>query len=258
MGHDREDTGGGQEEAGEAVRSGPDILSRLARDPALRDGYFLIDRASPGCGDPFRTLIATVLSQNTNDRNGYRAFSALDRAVGVRPEALARAPLDAIEDAIRPAGMYRARARNIRGIARAVLDRYGGDLSRVLSMDVESARAALMELPGVGPKTADVVLLFCASKPTFPVDTHIRRVSRRLGLVPPSAGYDRIRRVLQSIFDPRDYASAHRALIQLGRVYCRPSRPRCGECPLRDICPQIGLAGHEKQNRSPGQPRASQ
>ncbi|MCI4460646.1 MAG: endonuclease III [Thaumarchaeota archaeon] len=233
MGDDREDTAGGEGEAGRSL--GERILGRLLGDPALGDGYFLIDLVSPGCSDPFRVLIATVLSQNTNDRNSYRAFLSLDRAIGVSPGSLAGAPLEALEEAVRPAGMHRARARNIRGIARAVLERYGGDLSRVFSMGLEAARSALMELPGVGPKTADVVLLFCASMPTFPVDTHITRVSRRLGIVPPGAGYEEIRSALQSAFEPGQYAAAHRALIQLGRVYCRPRAPRCDRCPLGGI-----------------------
>ncbi|HEU16353.1 MAG TPA: endonuclease III [Nitrososphaeria archaeon] len=260
MGDDGQDTLGGEGEAG--VPLGSRILRRLVSDPSLSDGYFLVDRASPGCADPFRTLVATVLSQNTNDRNGYRAFSALERSVGVTPWSISRAPLEVLEKAIRPAGMYRGRARKLRALASAVVERYGGDLSRALSGDLERARAALMELPGVGPKTADVVLLFCASMPTFPVDTHISRISRRLGLARTGAGYEEMRSTLQSIFDPRDYAVAHRALIQLGRVYCRARGPRCAECPIRDLCPRVGVAGStsisgEKQNRRPGQPQAS-
>jgi len=239
LGDDGQDTLGGKGEAG--VSLGSKILRRLLSDPSLSDGYFLVDRASPGCVDPFRTLVATVLSQNTNDRNGYMAFSALERSVGVTPERISRAPLEVLENAIRPAGMHRERARKLRDLAVAVVELYGGDLSRALSGDLERARIALMELPGVGPKTADVVLLFCASMPTFPVDTHISRISRRLGLVRSNAGYEEMRSALQSIFNPQDYAIAHRALIQLGRVYCRARNPRCSECPIRDLCPRIGV-----------------
>jgi len=244
LGDDGQDNRGGEEEAGRAL--GSEVLRRLRRDRALDGGYFLIDHAAPGCDDPFGALVATILSQNTNDRNGYAAFSSLAESIGVTPWKISRAPLGALEDAIRPAGIYRERARKLREMARIVVERYGGDLSRVLAMDMENARTALMELPGVGPKTADVVLLFCASMPTFPVDTHISRVSRRLGLVRAGAGYEEIRSRLQSIFEPGDYRAAHRLLIQLGRVHCRARGPRCDECPMSDICPRIGL-----ETRSP-------
>ncbi len=241
MGHDRKDTSGGKEE--DALK-GREILRRLMGDPSLKDGLFLIDVASPGCSDPFRALVATVLSQNTSDRNGLRALRSLESRVGVGPKELAEASIELIEESIRPAGMYRERARRLKELAAAIIERYGGDLSRVLSKGFEDARAELMSLPGVGPKTADVVLLFCAHAPTFPVDTHIFRVSRRLGLS-RGRGYEEVRSALQAIFDPEDYAIAHRALIQLGRVYCRARSPRCGECPLRDLCPSAARGREE-------------
>jgi endonuclease-3 len=98
-----------------------------------------------------------------------------------------------------------------------------------------------MELPGVGPKTADVVLLFSANQPTIPVDTHVNRVSKRLGLAPANGGYEEVRLSLQSLFDPKDYLAVHLLLIAHGRKYCKARQPLCPECPLNTYCPSKTL-----------------
>lgn len=97
-----------------------------------------------------------------------------------------------------------------------------------------------MEMPGVGPKTADVVLLFSAGKPTIPVDTHVNRVSKRLGLAPPKGGYEAVRLSLQSLFKPQDYALAHLLLIAHGRKTCKAQKPQCQTCSLNSSCPSNG------------------
>lgn len=98
-------------------------------------------------------------------------------------------------------------------------------------------------MQGVGPKTADVVLLFSANKPTIPVDTHVNRVSKRLGLAPAKGDYEDIRLSLQSIFNPEDYLSVHLLLITLGRKYCKARRPLCQKCPVNKYCPSNGCLG---------------
>ncbi|MCK4475058.1 endonuclease III, partial [Candidatus Bathyarchaeota archaeon] len=95
----------------------------------------------------------------------------------------------------------------------------------------------LLQLPGVGPKTADVVLLFCADKPTIPVDTHVNRVSKRLGLAPNDREYETVRKSLQSLYNPKDYLTIHVVLILLGRKYCKAGKPLCRECPVNMLCP---------------------
>jgi len=107
----------------------------------------------------------------------------------------------------------------------------------VLSLPFEEARESLMQLPGVGPKTADVVLLFCAEKPTIPVDTHVNRVSKKLGLAPANGDYETIRKSLQSLYNPEDYLAVHLLLISLGRKYCRARNPLCKQCPVNSLCP---------------------
>lgn len=100
-----------------------------------------------------------------------------------------------------------------------------------------------MEMPGVGPKTADVVLLFSANKPTIPVDTHVNRVSKRLGLAPANGDYEEVRLSLQSFFNSKDYLSVHLLLISLGRKYCKARRPLCQKCPVNTYCPSNSRVG---------------
>ncbi|MEM2092825.1 MAG: endonuclease III [Candidatus Bathyarchaeia archaeon] len=187
--------------------------------------------------DPFETLIVTIISQNTADRNTKRAFENLSRKFLITPEALANADVREIEECLKSAGLYRNKARVIKEISRIILEKYNGSLNPIIKKPLEESRKTLMELPGVGPKTADVILLFSGGKPTIPVDTHVKRVSKRLGLAPNNGGYEDVRKALQSLFKPEDYLDAHVLLISLGRKYCRARNPHCRECPLRILCP---------------------
>jgi len=109
-----------------------------------------------------------------------------------------------------------------------------------LSLPLEEARRTLMQFSGVGPKTADVVLLFSAKKPTVPVDTHVNRVAKRLGLAPPGGEYEVVRKNLQALFDPNDYLAVHVLLIAHGRKTCKARHPLCTECPVNMYCPTKG------------------
>jgi len=188
---------------------------------------------------PFELLVGTILSQHTNDRNSDRAFDRLSQTYAIIPQALAIADESKVRDAIQVAGLQRHKARTIIAVAKAVLEQFSGDLGRALALGPDLAREALMGLPGVGPKTADVVLLFSRTAYTFPIDTHIARVSKRLGFVPKKSGYEQMRERLQGLFRPEAYLQAHLLLIQLGRSYCTALRPRHDECPVRDYCPKL-------------------
>jgi endonuclease-3 len=187
--------------------------------------------------DPFKTLIITIISQHTNDKNTAKAFQNLSNKLRITPETLAKAETKQIEQCLKPAGLYHNKAREIGQVSRGILEKYNGDLTKILSMPLDDARKELLQFPGVGPKTADVVLLFCAEKPTMPIDTHVNRVSKRLGLASECADYETLRKALQSIFDPRDYLAVHVLLILHGRKYCRARAPLCGLCPLGNLCP---------------------
>jgi len=186
---------------------------------------------------PFETLVITVISQNTSDRNTARAFENLSKKFMVTPENLLKVSVGEIEDALRVAGLYRNKARILKKLAEIVVEKFGGSLESIFRLPLEEARKILLALPGVGPKTADVLLLFCAKKPTFPIDTHINRVSKRLGFVDGKAGYEEIRQKLQNLFDAKDYFSAHILLILLGRRFCKARQPLCHECPINALCP---------------------
>jgi endonuclease III len=190
--------------------------------------------------DPFETLVTTILSQNTADRNTARAFEALSKRFEIMPEALAKASLPEIEGAIRPAGLYKSKARAIKEAAITILEKYHGTFQPILSLSLEEARNALMQFPGVGPKTADVVLLFSAKKSTVPVDTHVNRVAKRLGFAPFNGDYEVIRKNLEALFDPNDYLAVHVLLIAHGRKTCNARHPLCNECPVNMYCPTKG------------------
>ncbi len=181
--------------------------------------------------NPFETLVATVISQNTNDRNTIRAMENLKGRLGdLTPEKIIMLSDRELEELIKPAGLYRRKAKYLKAISQRLS---GGALEEILSLETEEARSRLLEIPGIGPKTADV-LLSLMGKETVAVDRHIARVSSRLGI--SDGSYDRTRRALMNIFDKKDYLRVHLLLIKLGRLYCRPRNPRCGKCPLRDLC----------------------
>jgi endonuclease-3 len=198
---------------------------------------FTMPRWTNSTADPFKTLIVTIISQNTNDKNTEKAFENLSNKFRITPETLSKAETGQIEECLKSAGLYRNKAKAIRQVSKIVLERYHSDLTQVLSMPFEEAREELLQLPGVGPKTADVVLLFCAGKPTVPVDTHVNRVSKRLGLSSKEADYECVREPLQSLYNPKDYLAVHLLLILHGRRYCRARAPLCNECPLCNLCP---------------------
>jgi endonuclease-3 len=191
--------------------------------------------------NPFRTLIVTIISQNTADKNTARAFENLSNKFEITPEALAKAEASQIEECLKTAGLYRQKTKTIKQVSQIVHEKYGGDLNRILELPIEEAREALLQFSGVGPKTADVLLLFSGQKPTIPVDTHINRVSKRLGLAPANGDYEAVRISLQSLFESKDYLAVHVLFIQLGRRYCKARRPLCNECPVNANCPSRNL-----------------
>jgi len=187
--------------------------------------------------DPFRTLVTTIISQNTADRNTAKAIENLSKRFPITPEALANAETSQIEESLKVAGLYRSKSKTIKQVSKIILQKFRGNLNSVLSLPFEESRKTLLQLPGVGPKTADVVLLFCADKPTIPVDTHVNRVSKRLDLAPTDGDYETVRKSLQSLYNPKDYLTIHVLLILLGRKYCKAKKPLCRQCPVNTLCP---------------------
>ena len=193
-----------------------------------------------GKNDPFKTLVVTIISQNTADRNTVKAFENLSKIFKITPEALAKAQITQIENSIKSAGLYKSKAISIKQAAISVLEKYNGTLQPILSLSLEDARKALMEFSGVGPKTTDVVLLFSSSHDTIPVDTHVNRVAKRLGLAPVNGNYETVRANLQEIFDRGDYLAVHVLLIEHGRKNCKARTPLCNTCQVNLYCPTKG------------------
>jgi endonuclease-3 len=205
------------------------ITRRLER----RFGELIPPRAS----DPLEELILTVLSQHTSDVNAERACTSL-RAVYPSWEGVVAAPEAAVADAIRSGGLANTKAPRIQAILREVHDREGSyDLSRLRDLTDSEARAYLTSLPGIGPKTAAVVLSFSLGRDAIPVDTHVHRVARRLGLVPATASAERADRLLHDLVPEGLRTRLHVGLIRLGREICKAPTPRCAVCPLKDLCP---------------------
>jgi len=222
--------------------------------------------------DPVSELVLTILSQNTADVNSERAFEALRAAyptdgrvmvhrvmapdgteappegwggrgldAGSAPDwdAVEHAPLDELMDVIRPGGLAPQKAPRIQNALRHVREAAGGtgyDLEFLAAMEPRAARDWLTQVPGIGKKTASIVLLFCFGLPLMPVDTHVERVSRRIGLVPPKAGPDDQHAIYWHLLAPKDVHPAHVLLIQHGRKTCDARRPACDRCPLAPRC----------------------
>ena len=206
------------------------ILNRLGTEFELWRRY---------TDDPFLLLVDTVLSQNTNWRNTRAAYNRLIVKFHT-PEQLVRAEVRDIQKLIKSAGLYRMKSKRLKELARMVLERYHGDLSTVLRKPPEEARRELLSLPGIGYKTADVVLVFGAGRDMLPIDTHIFRISKRLGFARPKANYEEVRSELEELTPSGRRGEAHVLLIQHGRRYCLARNPLCDECPINDLCP-IGI-----------------
>ena len=191
--------------------------------------------------DPFETLIVTIISQNTADRNTERAFERLSKRFEIKPEVLANAETRHIENALKTAGLYRSKAKTIKQVSKIILEKFRGSMQPILSLPLDEARKALIQMPGVGPKTADVVLLFSTGQPTIPVDTHVNRVSKRLGFAPENGNYEAVRASLQSLYAQHDFLAVHMLLIAHGRRYCKARRPLCEQCPANTQCPSSGV-----------------
>ena len=200
--------------------------------------YFGGDLEPPRAVDPLDELILTVLSQHTSDLNAERAFADLQRVFPGGWQQVQDAPTVEVADAIRSGGLANSKAPRIQAIVREVRDREGSfDLSSLRAMTDDEARDYLIGLPGIGPKTAAVVLSFALGRDAMPVDTHVHRVTRRLGLIPAKATAERADRILHELVPDGMRTPLHVAFIRLGREICKAPTPRCRQCPLKELCP---------------------
>lgn len=185
---------------------------------------------------PLDELVSTILSQNTNDTNRDRAYNTL-RARFPDWEAVRDAPETDVIEAIRTAGLANQKGPRIQAVLRQITAEVGRlDLDFLKDLPADQAQEWMMRFKGVGPKTASIVLLFSLGKSAFPVDTHIYRVSGRIGLRPPKMSVEAAHDHLASLFPPDTYYAVHLNLIRLGREICQARQPQCTKCPLQNLC----------------------
>jgi endonuclease-3 len=218
------------------------VRQKAARCIGLLEEHYGIPQAEER--DPVDLLVMTVLSQNTSDTNSLRAFARLKSAFGDYERVLA-ATDEAVAESIRAGGLAEIKSRRIKdALFRIKQDAGTISLSFLADMQKEQAMEYLLSLPGVGPKTASVVLLFAFSMPFLPVDTHVYRVCHRLGLVGEAVGLEKSQSILERAVPVEKYLSIHLNLITHGRRVCRARSPRHEECVLRDCCDYY-LRGHK-------------
>ncbi len=228
----------------------PDGTTSLAQTIVYRLGD-LYWRKSYGDRPAFECLVRTVLSQNTSDKASQPAYDALIDHFGTDAlaHALQQADRGDISTLIEPAGLYNQKTTVLKHLAERITDEFGSAErfdDFVTSAPHEESREFLLSLNGVGPKTADCVLLFAGGADgVFPVDTHVHRVARRLGIAPADADHETVREHLESDIEPETCGFGHTSMIQFGREYCTARRPACLDgpehCPLSDLCEQVGV-----------------
>ncbi len=185
---------------------------------------------------PLDELVSTILSQNTNDTNRDRAFNSLRKRFPTW-EQVRDADSDEVIEAIRTAGLANQKGPRIQNALKQITELRGSlELDFLEDFSFQEAYDWLIQFKGVGPKTASIVVLFSLGKPAFPVDTHIYRITGRLGLRPQKMNADKAHEHLASIFPPETYYAAHLNIIRLGREICKARKPQCGICPLQELC----------------------
>jgi endonuclease-3 len=188
-------------------------------------------------GDPVSVLISTILSQNTSDTNSKRAFRSLINSFSDW-KAVADASIDEVAKSIRSGGLAEIKAGRIKLALQEISEKRGClDLSFLDELPLPEAKSWLRELHGVGPKTAGCVLLFSLGKPALPVDTHVFRVAKRLGLIGSRVSPQQAHDLLESLVPSEDIYQFHLHMIEHGRRVCKAQRPRCSLCILQEICP---------------------
>ena len=203
---------------------------------------------------PFEVCVGAILTQNTAWTNVEKAIAALKDAGIMSPESVRGCPTEQLAALIRPAGYFNVKSCRLKEFANWLFQRHDGSLERMFSGDWHHLRPELLNVRGIGPETADSILLYAGSKPTFVVDAYTRRLFHRLGWLPADAGYDRTRLFFmeQLPAEVQLFNEYHAQIVEQCKRFCRV-RPLCNDCPLLLHCPRTGLAGrpsHEKNSRT--------
>lgn len=212
----------------------PDREEILEIHQRLVDAYG--EPQPPANQDPLAELVNTILSQNTNDNNRDLAYDRLHERFPTWAE-VRDAPTEEVIAAIRPAGLAPTKGPRIQGALQRITESQGKlSLAFLRDLPLEEARDWLEAIKGVGPKTSAIVLLFALHRPAFPVDTHVHRVTRRLGLIPDATSRAKAHTLLEALVPQDLYYPFHINLITHGRQICHARTPECGACLLQDLC----------------------
>jgi endonuclease-3 related protein len=192
---------------------------------------------------PFEIMVGAVLVQNTSWRNVEHAIKNLRDAAVMEPHALYKVPPAELAELIRPAGYYQLKTKRLRNLLRFVVEQYDGSLEAMFSTSLASLREQLLEINGIGPETADAILLYAGGLPTFVVDTYAHRILARHGWLDYDATYDDIKDYFESTLpdDAALYNEYHALLVRVGKDYCKRTAPNCEACPLAEMLPAGGI-----------------
>ncbi len=190
---------------------------------------------------PFEVMVGAVLVQNTAWKNVERAIENLRDADLLKPHALAGVPSAELAELIRPAGYFRLKTRRLKNLLDFLTDRYGGSLDDMFAVGLPQLREQLLAVNGIGPETADSILLYAGQLPTFVVDTYTARVLKRHAWIEPEADYHAIQGHFETQLDEdvQLYNEYHALLVRVGHLHCRKT-PKCDDCPLCDLLPEGG------------------
>ena len=213
----------------------------------LEQAYeLLLDRFGPQRwwpGDtPFEVIVGAMLTQNTNWTNVERAIENLREAGVLDPLAMHRLSVAELEELIRPAGYFRVKARRLRHLLDWLVERHGGSLDAMFAMPLAELREELLAVHGVGPETADSILLYAGKMPTFVIDAYTHRVAKRHGWIEEDADYYALKELFEGGVEADEavYNEYHALLVRVGKLYCRKSVAKCDECPLAKLLPEGG------------------
>ncbi|MCD6254955.1 MAG: endonuclease III domain-containing protein [Deltaproteobacteria bacterium] len=182
---------------------------------------------------PFEVIVGAILTQNTTWKNVEKAINNLKRANLLEPKALYRLPYEILVDLIHPVGFFNIKAKRLKAFLNFLFEEFQGNLEEMFSLEMEGLRKKLLSIPGIGPETADSILLYAGGKPSFVVDAYTRRILSRHGLIHEEASYEEIRELFMDHL-PSDvglFNEYHALLVELGKRFCK-TKPRCKGCPL--------------------------
>lgn len=187
---------------------------------------------------PFEVVVGAILTQNTVWTNVERAIHNLKQADVLSPEKLANLPVKQLEELIKPSGFFRQKTVRLQNLAKHLMEEWQNNLDAFCSGPLDDARHRLLALSGIGPETADSILLYAAGRPSFVVDAYTRRIFKRIGLLNGQESYDEIRLIfMQSLPENAEfYNEYHAQIVQLAKTCCRKKKTFCSECPLNDVC----------------------